>query len=103
LTVSSAGNSGPYFGTVSNVSPWLFTVAASTIDRDFTSYVKLGDNKNIKVLFFLIPFVYIACVKSFTHSSNYIHTRECWLVLEIILVDQSSPSTCRFFIGFDGD
>lgn len=39
---------GPYFGTVSNVAPWLFTVAASTIDRDFASYVTLGDNKHFK-------------------------------------------------------
>jgi hypothetical protein len=76
VVVSSAGNSGPYFGTVSNVSPWLFTVAASTIDRDFTSYVKLGDNKNIKVLFFLIPFVYIACVKKNSFSSEYIQSRK---------------------------
>lgn len=50
VVVASAGNSGPYFGTVSNTAPWLFTVAASTIDRDFTSYVKLGDNKYLKVL-----------------------------------------------------
>jgi hypothetical protein len=52
VVVSSAGNAGPYFETISNVAPWLFTVAASTIDRDFTSYVKLGDNKYIKVLLF---------------------------------------------------
>ncbi|XP_045786800.1 subtilisin-like protease SBT5.3 [Trifolium pratense] len=48
VVVSSAGNDGPYFGTVVNTAPWLFTVAASTIDRDFTSYVKLGDNTYIK-------------------------------------------------------
>ncbi|KAL5101105.1 hypothetical protein RYX36_005432 [Vicia faba] len=48
VVVTAAGNSGPYFGTVSNTAPWLFTVAASTIDRDFTSYVKLGDNKYLK-------------------------------------------------------
>ncbi|XP_004491541.2 subtilisin-like protease SBT5.3 [Cicer arietinum] len=48
VVVSSAGNSGPSFETVFNVAPWLFTVAASTIDRDFTSYVTLGDNKQFK-------------------------------------------------------
>ncbi|CAK8538966.1 unnamed protein product [Lathyrus sativus] len=48
VVVSSAGNSGPYFGTVSNTAPWLFTVAASTMDRDFTSYIKLGDSKSLK-------------------------------------------------------
>lgn len=54
VVVSSAGNRGPYPGTISNVAPWLFTVAASTTDRDFTSYVKLGDKKKLKVL----PFFY---------------------------------------------
>ncbi|KAI5321406.1 hypothetical protein L3X38_030477 [Prunus dulcis] len=46
--VSSAGNSGPTPGTVSNVSPWLLTVGASTIDREFSSYVALGNKKHLK-------------------------------------------------------
>ncbi|TYH04783.1 hypothetical protein ES288_A08G033600v1 [Gossypium darwinii] len=46
--VSSAGNSGPDPGTVSNVSPWMFTVGASTLDREFVSYVQLGNNKQLK-------------------------------------------------------
>ncbi|XP_022752997.1 subtilisin-like protease SBT5.4 isoform X2 [Durio zibethinus] len=46
--VSSAGNSGPSPGTVSNVSPWMFTIGASTLDREFSSYVELGDNKHLK-------------------------------------------------------
>ncbi|XVE50924.1 hypothetical protein DITRI_Ditri01bG0202400 [Diplodiscus trichospermus] len=46
--VLSAGNSGPTPGTVSNVSPWMFTVGASTLDREFTSYVELGNNKHLK-------------------------------------------------------
>ncbi|GKV37411.1 hypothetical protein SLEP1_g45444 [Rubroshorea leprosula] len=46
--VASAGNSGPKPGTVSNVAPWIFTIGASTIDREFTSYVKLGNKKKIK-------------------------------------------------------
>ncbi|KAF7816022.1 subtilisin-like protease SBT5.4 [Senna tora] len=48
LVVSSAGNSGPASGSVSNVSPWMLTVAASTLDREFTSYVALGDRKHLK-------------------------------------------------------
>ena len=43
--VSSAGNDGPNPGTLVNEAPCLFTVAASTIDRDLTSYVGLGDRK----------------------------------------------------------
>ncbi|KAK9283141.1 hypothetical protein L1049_011372 [Liquidambar formosana] len=46
--VCSAGNEGPGAGSVSNVSPWIFTVGASTIDRDFINFVSLGNQKKIK-------------------------------------------------------
>ncbi|XVF33840.1 hypothetical protein REPUB_Repub18cG0006200 [Reevesia pubescens] len=46
--VLSAGNSGPTPGTVSNMSPWMFTIGASTLDREFTSYVELGNKKHLK-------------------------------------------------------
>ncbi|KAK9046223.1 hypothetical protein V6N11_052118 [Hibiscus sabdariffa] len=39
---------GPTPGTVSNLSPWMFTVGASTLDREFTSYVELGNNMHLK-------------------------------------------------------
>lgn len=42
VVVCSAGNSGPGPGTVSNMAPWQITVGASTIDRQFPSYVVLG-------------------------------------------------------------
>ncbi|XVF73322.1 hypothetical protein PTKIN_Ptkin12aG0192400 [Pterospermum kingtungense] len=45
ITVTSAGNEGPGLGSVSNHSPWLLTVAASGIDRQFRSTVKLGNGK----------------------------------------------------------
>ena len=55
--VCSAGNDGPTPGSVVNAAPWILTVAASTIDRDFESDVVLGDNKVIKVIiFFFAPF-----------------------------------------------
>ncbi|KAL6567584.1 hypothetical protein OROGR_001252 [Orobanche gracilis] len=41
VVVTSAGNSGPDAGTVSNVAPWIFTVGASTIDRVFAAKVVL--------------------------------------------------------------
>lgn len=50
IVVCSAGNSGPAPGTVENVAPWLVTVGASTINRQFTSYVALGNKTHIKVL-----------------------------------------------------
>ncbi|XP_058083441.1 subtilisin-like protease SBT5.3 [Magnolia sinica] len=46
--ICSAGNSGPTSGTVDNVAPWIITVGASTMDREFPSYVQLGNNKRIK-------------------------------------------------------
>ncbi|GJN38798.1 hypothetical protein PR202_gb27872 [Eleusine coracana subsp. coracana] len=36
--VCSASNSGPDPGTVTNVAPWILTVAASSMDREFTAY-----------------------------------------------------------------
>ncbi|XP_073004529.1 subtilisin-like protease SBT5.3 [Typha latifolia] len=45
--VCSAGNSGPQPGSVSNTAPWIFTVGASTMDREFPAYV-LFNNKRLK-------------------------------------------------------
>ncbi|XP_061362658.1 subtilisin-like protease Glyma18g48580 [Gastrolobium bilobum] len=47
LLVASAGNDGPTPGSVVNVAPWVFTVAASTIDRDFSSTLTFGNNQQI--------------------------------------------------------
>nr|KYP38136.1 Subtilisin-like protease [Cajanus cajan] len=44
LLVASAGNDGPDLGTVVNVAPWVFTIAASTIDREFSSTLTIGNN-----------------------------------------------------------
>lgn len=46
--VCSGGNSGPGPSTVSNVAPWMFTVGASTMDREFPAYVSFGGS-TIKV------------------------------------------------------
>ncbi|KAG6536778.1 hypothetical protein ZIOFF_001847 [Zingiber officinale] len=43
----SAGNSGPSSSTLSNVAPWITTVGAGTIDRDFPAYAVLGNGKNL--------------------------------------------------------
>lgn len=49
LTSASAGNDGVP-GSVANVAPWIFTVAASSIDRSFASNVILGNNIVLKVI-----------------------------------------------------
>ncbi|CAO2833094.1 unnamed protein product [Amaranthus hypochondriacus] len=48
MVVCSAGNSGPDPYTVVNTAPWIFTVAASSIDRDFRSILLLGNNASFK-------------------------------------------------------
>lgn len=45
LTVVCAGNEGPDRGTVDNLAPWLLTVG---VDREFTSYVTLGNSKQLQ-------------------------------------------------------
>lgn len=47
--VSAAGNEGPTQQTVTNVAPWILTVAASSIDRSFPTPITLGNNITILV------------------------------------------------------
>lgn len=48
LVSASAGNSA-FPGTAINVAPWILTVAASTVDREFNSNIYLGNSKVLKV------------------------------------------------------
>ncbi|XP_071718280.1 subtilisin-like protease SBT5.4 [Rutidosis leptorrhynchoides] len=48
--VFSAGNDGPTPGSVTNVAPWVITVGASTIDREFQSSVNLASGVSLKGL-----------------------------------------------------
>lgn len=41
----SAGNSGPSKASLANVAPWIMTVGAGTLDRDFPAYTLLGNKK----------------------------------------------------------
>nr|GFC39686.1 cucumisin-like [Tanacetum cinerariifolium] len=44
LVCNSGGNDGPFPGSISNISPWSLSVAASSIDRKFVTQLVLGDN-----------------------------------------------------------
>lgn len=48
LVSCSAGNAGPGAGSLSNVAPWITTVGAGTLDRDFPAYVSLGNDKKFR-------------------------------------------------------
>ena len=43
----SAGNAGPEPASLTNVSPWITTVGASTMDRDFPATARLGTGRTI--------------------------------------------------------
>ncbi|KAL9391294.1 hypothetical protein Peur_015214 [Populus x canadensis] len=44
---SSAGNDGPNLMSVTNLAPWIVTVGAGTIDRNFPAEVVLGNGKRL--------------------------------------------------------
>ncbi|GAB4830104.1 hypothetical protein Ancab_019746 [Ancistrocladus abbreviatus] len=43
--VCAAGNNGPIQGSVANEASWITTVGASTLDRRFPAFVRLGNGK----------------------------------------------------------
>ena len=47
--VYAANNEGPDPEKVSNTSPWVLTVAASSIDRSFPTGITLGNNQTLTV------------------------------------------------------
>jgi subtilisin family serine protease len=52
LTAGSAGNDGPFMHTVQNVAPWILTVGASGMDRQFRTTVKVGNGIETRVSHF---------------------------------------------------
>lgn len=45
LVSCSAGNSGPTKASLANVAPWIMTVGAGTIDRDFPAFATFGNGQ----------------------------------------------------------
>ncbi|CAN0917946.1 Subtilisin-like protease SBT1.7 [Linum grandiflorum] len=78
LVSCSAGNAGPTSYSLSNVAPWITTVGAGTVDRDFPAFVSLGNGQNYSgVSLFkgdslpanLLPFVYAGNASNATNGN----------------------------------
>lgn len=74
----SAGNAGPSPFSLSNQAPWITTVGAGTLDRDFPAYVSLGNGKNFTGVSLysgkalpdtLLPFVYAGNATNATNGN----------------------------------
>ncbi|CAN0863802.1 Subtilisin-like protease SBT1.7 [Linum grandiflorum] len=72
------GNSGPTSYSLSNVAPWITTVGAGTMDRDFPAMVRLGNGKNYSGVSLYkgsllnskpLPFVYAANASNATNGN----------------------------------
>ncbi|KAJ8555687.1 hypothetical protein K7X08_013183 [Anisodus acutangulus] len=48
LVSCSAGNNGPFNGSVENTAPWILTVGASTLDRKLKATVKIGNGEEFE-------------------------------------------------------
>ncbi|KAK9008969.1 hypothetical protein V6N11_080445 [Hibiscus sabdariffa] len=74
----SAGNAGPGAYSLSNVAPWITTVGAGTLDRDFPAFVSLGNGRNYSGVSLyrgsplpgkVLPFVYAGNASNATNGN----------------------------------
>lgn len=86
--VCSAGNSGPSQGTVANVAPWMTTVAAASVDRDFQSYAELGNGISIHVSV-------LFCFASFSGQPSPIGAFDCQKVCHMVSEQCNHDSNVR--------
>ncbi|KAJ8765650.1 hypothetical protein K2173_014772 [Erythroxylum novogranatense] len=78
LVSCSAGNAGPSSYSLSNVAPWITTIGAGTLDRDFPAYASLGNDQNFSGVSLyrgsslpgkLLPFVYAGNATNATNGN----------------------------------
>ncbi|KAI9161697.1 hypothetical protein LWI28_019847 [Acer negundo] len=85
LTSNSAGNEGPSRGWSSNYSPWLLTVAASSIDRKFVSQLLLGNGQiftgvainNFELIGTPLPLIWGGNAANYSANSIPLRSRFC--------------------------
>lgn len=77
LVSCSAGNAGPNPSSLSNLAPWITTVGAGTLDRDFPASVSLGNGLNYSGVSLysgessdkLLPFIYAGNATNVTNGN----------------------------------
>lgn len=78
LVSCSAGNAGPSSYSLSNLAPWITTVGAGTLDRDFPAYASLGNGLNYSGVSLyrgdtlpskMLPFVYAGNASNATNGN----------------------------------
>ncbi|KAK4838786.1 hypothetical protein QYF36_016397 [Acer negundo] len=85
LTSNSAGNEGPSRGWISNYSPWLLTVAASSIDRKSVSQLLLGNGQiftgvainNFELIGTPLPLIWGGNAANYSANSIPLRSRFC--------------------------
>ncbi|KAK4835023.1 hypothetical protein QYF36_004103 [Acer negundo] len=118
LTSISAGNAGPESSTISNIAPWFLSVAASTMDRNFSTKVQLGNNKfyegisinTVDLTNTMYPLIYGGDAPNVTGGFSNISSRFCMedsldrnLVKgKIVLCDRLDTGEWPFYAGAVG-
>ncbi|KAM7265900.1 hypothetical protein ACFE04_003583 [Oxalis oulophora] len=78
LVSCSAGNAGPSEYSLSNVAPWITTVGAGTLDRDFPAFASLGNGQNYSGVSLykgsalpgkMLPFIYAGNASNATNGN----------------------------------
>ncbi|RHN39673.1 putative cucumisin [Medicago truncatula] len=96
LTVQAAGNSGPKPSSVSSIAPWLFSIAATTIDRQIIDKLILGNGKtfiNERNLTQIPQLPSSVLVQSYTNSTKYPIAE---ILMREIFHDKNSPTVASF-------
>ncbi|KAF9593562.1 hypothetical protein IFM89_024180 [Coptis chinensis] len=93
LTINSAGNWGPSLASIGSNAPWMLTVVASSIDRQFIDKVILGDNTTLSVSMKPCLLLLLISLKSIlspskhsSYSSLLLLTPACWNRIQIIFI-----------------
>ncbi|KAH1211921.1 Cucumisin [Glycine max] len=84
LTSKSADNSGPGLSSITTYSPWILSVAASTIGRKFLTKVQLGNGMGVSINTFdlknkMFPLVYAGDVPNTADGYNSSTSRFCYV------------------------